>query len=277
MTVTFKVTVTFIKYYMDLGIRNKVALVSASSHGLGKAAAVSLAKEGVNLAICSRNEKSINATADEIRKSTGVNVFSIAADVSKPSEIDKIINSVVKEYGKIDILINNAGGPPTGKITTLPDSEWERGFNLTMMSMVRMSRAVLPLMEKQKWGRVISIVSLSAKQPIDDLMISSTLRPGILGLSKVLANQYGRFNITVNTVCPGYILTQRQDELSRSRSAEKNISIEEYLAESAKNIPIGRLGKPEELGDVITFLASERASYINGANLLVDGGQAKGI
>ena len=143
--------------------------------------------------------------------------------------------------------------------------------------MLRLTRAVLPLMERQIWGRVISIVSLAAKQPIDDLLISSTLRPGILGLSKVLANQYGRFNITVNTVCPGYILTQRLEDLSRLRSAEKNISMEEYIAESAKSIPLERLGKPEELGDVVAFLASDRAAYINGANIIVDGGQAKGI
>jgi len=262
---------------MDLGIKNKIALVIASSQGLGKATALSLAKEGVNLAICSRDEKAINAAAEEIRKATGVKVFALAADVSKPSDTDKIVDSVIKEYGRIDILINNAGGPPTGKITSLPDSEWEKGFNLTIMSMVRLTRVVLPFMEKQQWGRVVSIVSISAKQPIDELLISSTLRPGILGLSKVLANQYGRFNITVNTVCPGYVLTKRQEELSRSRSAEKNISMEDYLAESAKNIPVGRLGRPEEIGDVIAFLASEKASYINGANILVDGGQAKGI
>ena len=262
---------------MDLGIKNKIALVTASSQGLGKATALSLAKEGVNLAICSRDEKAINVTADEIRKATGVKVFALAADVSKPSDTDKIVDSVIKEYGRIEILINNAGGPPAGKISSLSDSEWEKGFNLTMMSMIRLTRSVLPFMEKQQWGRVVSIVSISAKQPIDELLISSTLRPGILGLSKVLANQYGRFNITINTVCPGYVLTKRQEELSHSRSAEKNISMEDYLAESAKNIPVGRLGRPEEIGDVIAFLSSEKASYINGANILVDGGQAKGI
>jgi 3-oxoacyl-[acyl-carrier protein] reductase len=262
---------------MDLGIKNKIALVAASSQGLGKAAAFSLAKEGVNLAICSRNKKVIESTAVEIQKATGVRVVPYIADVSQASDIDKLVESVTKEFGRIDILVNNAGGPPTGNITTLPDSEWERGFNLTLMSMVRMTRAVLPSMQKYYWGRIISIVSLTAKQPIDDLMISSTIRPGILGLTKVLANQNGKFNITVNTVCPGYVLTKRQEELSRSRSAEKNISIEEYLAESARNIPVGRLGRPEEIGDVIAFLASEKASYINGANILVDGGQIKSI
>lgn len=262
---------------MDLKIKDKIALVTASSQGLGKAAAMSLAKEGVHLAICSRDPKSINTTAEEIQNATGVKVFAISADVSKSEDCNKINDLVMREYGRIDILVNNAGGPPTGKITALPDSEWEKGFNLTMMSMVRLTRTVLPTMEKQNWGRVITIVSISAKQPIDDLLISSTLRPGILGISKVLANQYGRFNITINTVCPGYTLTKRQEELSRARSAEKHMSMEEYLADSAKNIPVGRLGKPEELGDVVAFLASENASYINGANIVVDGGQAKGI
>lgn len=262
---------------MDFGIKNKIAFVCASSQGLGKATALSLAKEGVNLAICSRDEKRIIETANEIASVTGVKVYPIAADVSRADDCEKVIEKVLKEYGTIHILVNNAGGPPTGKITSLPDEEWEKGYNLTLMSMIRLTRAVLPMMEKQKWGRIITIVSITAKQPVDELLISSTLRPGILGVSKVLANQYGKFGITVNSICPGYVLTKRQEELSRSRSAEKNMTMEEYLAESAKNIPIGRLGKPEEIGDVIAFLASERASYINGANLLVDGGQAKGI
>lgn len=262
---------------MDLGIKNKIALVTASSQGLGKAAALSLAKEGAKLAICSRDEKSINAAAKEISEQTGATVFPIAADVSKSDDIIRLIESVKKEFGTIHILVNNAGGPPTGTITGISDTEWEKGVNLTLMSTIRLTRAVLPMMERQKWGRVVTIVSITAKQPVDELLISSTLRPGILGLSKVLANQYGKFGITINTICPGYVLTHRQEELSRSRSAEKNITMEEYLVESAKNIPIGRLGRPEEIGDVIAFLASERASFINGANFLVDGGQTKGI
>ncbi len=262
---------------MELGLKDKVAFVAASSQGLGKAAALSLAKEGARIVICARNEHTLKATEAAIRSLTGVQVFSQTADVSKPEEIDRAVLAAVKHYGTIDILVNNAGGPPAGKISAMTDQDWERGFELTMMSMIRMTRAVLPFMEQQKWGRVISIVSLSAKQPIDDLMISSTLRPGILGLTKILANQYGRHGITVNSVCPGYILTQRQQELGAARSKEKNISMEEYLKESSQNIPVGRLGRPEELGDVIAFLASERASFINGANILVDGGQAKGI
>ncbi|MDD8017906.1 MAG: SDR family oxidoreductase [Bacteroidota bacterium] len=262
---------------MELGLKGKVAVVAAASQGLGKAAAFSLAKEGVNLAICSRNEKQLKATAEEIVKATGVKVLPVVADLSNEKEIEKFIQVTIKEFGRIDILVNNAGGPPTGKITALSDSEWEKGYNLTLMSMVRLTRMVLPIMEKQQWGRVTTIVSITAKEPINDLLISSTIRPGILGLSKILSNQYAKFNITVNTICPGFVLTQRQEELSRSRSAEKNMTTEEYLAESAKSIPIGRLGKPEEIGDVIAFLSSQRASFITGTNILVDGGQTKGI
>lgn len=262
---------------MELGLKNKIAIVTASSQGLGKAAAFSLAREGARLAVCSRNEQTIMETANEIARETGATVFPMAADVSKPHDIDRFVDAVKKEFGTVHILVNNAGGPPTGKITAISEEEWERGYHLTLMSMIRFTRACLPMMEQNRWGRVISMVSLAAKQPIDELLISSTLRPGILGLSKVLANQYGKYGITVNTICPGYVLTKRQEELSRSRSAEKNMSMDDYLAESAKNVPIGRLGKPEEIGDVVAFVASERAGYINGANILVDGGQAKGI
>lgn len=262
---------------MDLGLIHKVAFVAASSQGLGKAAALSLAKEGVKLAICSRDVGKLNFAAEEIRTNTGAEVQPIACDVTLPEDIERAVNETLQRYGQIDILVNNAGGPPAGKISKVTDQEWESGFELTMMSMIRMTRAVLPSMERQKWGRVISIVSLSAKQPIDELLISSTLRPGILGLTKVLANQYGMHGITVNSVCPGYFLTQRQKDLGAVRSKERNISMEEYLSESAKSIPVGRLGRPEELGDVIAFLASERASFINGESILVDGGQAKGV
>ena len=166
---------------MDFGIKNKVALVTASSQGLGKGAALSLAKEGVNLVICSRDEKSVNAAAKEISASTGVKVIPIAADVSKGEDIDRLISTVKKEFGTVHILVNNAGGPPTGKITAISDAEWGKGINLTLMSMIRLTRAVLPIMEQQKWGRVVTIVSITAKQPVDELLISSTLRPGILG------------------------------------------------------------------------------------------------
>lgn len=262
---------------MNFGLKDKVALVAASSQGLGKASAMALAQEGAKLVICSRNEKAINETAEEIRTKTGATVLPVMADVSKAGDINKLVESAVNVYGTVHVLVNNAGGPPTGHIRSMTDGEWEKGVQLTLMSVVRLTREILPLMEKQRWGRVITIVSIVAKQPINELLISSTIRPGLLGLSKVLSNQYAKDNITVNTICPGLILTKRQEELSASRAAEKNMTFEEYLTDSAKAIPTGRLGKPEEIGNVVTFLASEQASYINGVNLLVDGGMAKGV
>jgi 3-oxoacyl-[acyl-carrier protein] reductase len=262
---------------MDFGLRNKVALVAAASQGLGKASALSLAAEGARLVICSRNEQSIKRAAEEIRAKTGATVLPVVADVSREADIAKFVQTAVDEFGTVHIMVNNAGGPPTGHVLNVTDEEWAKGVQLTLMSVIRFIRAVLPIMEKQQWGRIISIVSIAAKQPINELLISSTLRPGILGLTKVISNQYAKDNITINTICPGLILTARQEELSVSRAADKKMTIEEYLSESAKTIPAGRLGRPEEIGDVVTFLASERASYINGVNLLVDGGAAKGI
>jgi 3-oxoacyl-[acyl-carrier protein] reductase len=262
---------------MDLRIQEKIALVSAASQGLGKATALSLAREGATVVICARNTETLQSTVHDIKAETNATVFPVAADVSNKNELDSLVEAVKNRFGTIHILVNNAGGPPAGTIDGLSDTEWQKGYELTMMSMIRLTRAVLPMMEQQRWGRVISLVSLAAKEPIDSLLMSSTLRPGILGLSKVLANQYGKYGITVNTVCPGYVLTKRMEELSRSRSEATSMSYVQYLEESARNIPIGRLGRPEEIGDVVAFLASERASYINGANLLVDGGQSKGI
>jgi len=262
---------------MDLGLKNKVALVAASSHGLGKATAFALAQEGAHLVICSRKQESVEKTAEEIRAKTGAKVVSVAADVSKKEDIQRFVQTAFKEFGTVHVLVNNAGGPPTGQILSLPEEEWEKGIQLTLMSVIRLIREVLPFMKKQQWGRIISINSIVAKQPIDELLISATLRPGIFGLSKVLSNQYAKDNITVNNVCPGLILTKRQQELSVSRAASKNMTLEEYLADNAKAIPAGRLGSPEEIGNVVAFLASEQASYINGVNLLVDGGSARGI
>jgi 3-oxoacyl-[acyl-carrier protein] reductase len=204
-------------------------------------------------------------------------VLPLVSDVSKASDIRKLVESVKEKFGSIHILVNNAGGPPTGDILTLTDQQWQKGFELTFMSVVRLCRAVLPMMIQQKWGRIVTITSAAAKQPINDLLVSSALRPGILGLTKVLSNKYAKDNITVNTICPGNVLTNRQKELMEARCVERRMTMDEYMAQAAEEIPMGRLGKPEEIGDVIAFLASEQASYINGTNLLVDGGLAKGI
>lgn len=262
---------------MDLGLKGKVALVAAASEGLGKASALALGQEGAKLVICSRSEKNIESAAGEIRGKSGATVLPVVADVSKRDDLKKFVAMAVKEFGTVHVLVNNAGGPPTGHVLTLPDEEWEKGVQLTLMSVVRLAREVLPLMEKQKWGRIITILSLVAKQPINELLISSTLRPGIMGLTKILSNQYAKENITVNCLSPGSILTKRQEELGAARAADKKMTFEEYIAEGVKGIPAGRFGRPEEIGNVVAFLASEQASYINGVDVLVDGGAVKGI
>ena len=262
---------------MDLGLKNKIAIITAASQGLGKASAMALAKEGASIVICSRHEKEISAAAEEIRRATGSSVTSFAADVTKEEDLKMLVTETKRRFGTVHILVNNAGGPPTGTIASLKDEDWQKGHDLTLMSVVRMTREVLPIMVEQSWGRIITIVSVVAKQPINELLLSSAIRPGILGLAKVLSNLHAKDNITVNTVCPGHILTKRQEELAASRGAQRNMSMEEYLKEAASLIPAGRLGKPEEIGNTVAFLASEQASYINGVNLLVDGGAAKGI
>ena len=262
---------------MNSIMENKIALVTAASQGLGKAAAAAIARKGATVIICSRRKNAITRAAQEIHEQTGTTVIPLVADVSKAGDIGRLVAYAKRKFGTVHILVNNAGGPPTGDILSMTDAEWKRGFELTLMSVVRLTRAVLPYMIKQKWGRIITITSIAGKQPINDLLISSTLRPGIHGLMKVLSNKYARYNITINSICPGNILTSRQEELIQERSAKRKISTAEYLAEVTKDIPAGRLGTPQEIGDVIVFLATDEANYINGVNLLVDGGMAKGI
>jgi len=272
---------------MELGLKKRVALVCAASQGLGRGVALSLAREGANVVICSRNEERIQAAAKEIAQEAAASfsrphktppvILPVPADVSKAADVRRLVQTAADHFGRIDILINNAGGPPVAPFNRVNDKAWEEGVQLTLMSAVRMIREVLPHMLKNRWGRVITITSVAAKQPIVDLVISSSLRPGLLGLHKVLANRYGADGILFNCVAPGYILTARHDEVSRARAAERKMTREQYLEEAAREVPMRRLGRPEELGDTIAFLASERASYINGAVISVDGGLVRGL
>ena len=262
---------------MDLGLRNKVALVTAARQGLGRAVAESLAHEGAIVAICSRNKKSLAATAAEIAAATKAEVFAIPADVSKPKEVKRLVQAVVKRFGTIHILVNNAGGPPVESFDKLSDETWGDGVQLTMMSAIRLVRETIPYMQKQHWGRIITINSIVGKQPIPELVISSTLRPGLIGLHKVLATQYAKDGILINTVCPGFVMTRRQEEISRVRSAKAKLTVEQYIAQQTKEIPLGRYGTPQEIGDVVAFLASARAGFLTGATLSVDGGMMKGL
>jgi len=264
---------------MDLGMKGRVAIVCAASQGLGKATALGLAREGAHVVLCSRNKRRLAAAAQEVAAgaSSGSRVVPVVADLTKALHIRSLVSRAAKEFKRIDILVTNAGGPPVAGFPELDDDRWEEGIDLTLMSAIRCIRGVLPFMQRQHWGRVIAITSISAKQPIDDLIVSSTLRPGILGLIKVLANQYGREGILFNSVAPGFILTGRQQEIGTARGAKRGITAEAYMAELAAAVPVGRYGDPEELANVIVFLASERASYVNGAAIGVDGGLLKGL
>ncbi|RCK71806.1 MAG: 3-oxoacyl-[acyl-carrier protein] reductase [Ignavibacteriae bacterium] len=262
---------------MDLGIKNKTAIVSAASKGLGKATAQALANEGASVVIFSRNKQEIEKAAEEISRNSNSNVLPISADVTRLDDIKNVVDLTIQKFGGIDILINNTGGPPVGSFEDITDEQWLYSFNLILLSMIRMTRLVLPYMMKKNWGRIVNITSLTAKQPVNDLITSSTLRPGILGLTKILSNQYSKYGILFNNVCPGFILTQRSEEISRKRAGELQLSFEEYLKQQSRDIPLGRYGQVQELADFITFLCSEKASYITGATFSVDGGLIKGL
>ncbi|MDE2818040.1 MAG: SDR family oxidoreductase, partial [Chloroflexota bacterium] len=257
---------------MDLELRGKTAIVSAGSKGLGKAIALGLAAEGARVAICSRNPDNLSQAAQEILTKTGSEVLAVPVDVTKPDAIANFVGTVVQRQGKIDILVNNAGGPPMGTFDDFEDKEWEDAFNLTFMSVIRFVREVLPHMRKTGSGRIINVTSTSVKQPLESLLLSSAIRPAVIGLAKSLANELAPDNILVNNICPGSIHTDRIKENVAAQVRSTGQSEESVMEEYAAKIPLGRLGEPVELADLAVFLASERASYITGATLQVDGG-----
>lgn len=262
---------------MDLGLQGKVAAVAAASRGLGKACALELAREGCALALCARDAASLDATAREIADATGARIVSVVADVTQSADVTRFIDTARAELGDPLILVNNAGGPPGGYFDQFDDAAWERAFNLTLLSAVRLIRAVLPGMRAAKWGRIVNITSVSVKQPIDDLILSNAIRPGVIGLAKTLAANYAREGITVNNVAPGFTLTDRQRELGQARADREGRRLDEVIDAIGANVPMGRVGQPEELAAVVAFLASERASYVTGSTIAVDGGSARGL
>ena len=258
---------------MDLGIRNRVAMVAAASKGIGKAVALSLAREGCRVSICARDGAALESARDEIsRETSNAQVHSLPCDITNPQEIESWHREAVSRLGAVDILVTNTGGPPAARFLDLTEEQWKRGVDLTLMNVVRLSRLVLPGMRERKWGRIIHLTSLVAKQPMELLTISSTLRAGLSALTKTMSNEFAREGVLVNAVLPGHILTDRQRELNSLRSAPEGISAEEYGTRAQKSIPIRRYGQPGEIGDVVAFLASERASYVTGATVQVDGG-----
>lgn len=258
---------------MDLGLRGKVALVTAASKGMGKACALGLAAEGARVAMCARREADLRAAADEVRRQTGAEVLAVPTDVTRAAEVEALVARTIATFGGVDILVANAGGPPRGTFDELTDVQFQQAFELSLLSVVRLIRAVLPSMRARRWGRILTIQSSSVKQPIPGLLLSNAVRPGVAGLLKTLAGELGRDNILLNTVCPGRIMTERF--LSGARQA--GLDQAQYLARQAADVPLGRIGTPEEFANVVVFLASERASYVTGVSLQVDGGLVRGL
>ncbi|HZF39002.1 MAG TPA: SDR family oxidoreductase [Blastocatellia bacterium] len=255
---------------MDLGIKDRVAMVAAASKGLGKACAVALAEEGCKVSICARSAEELEKTRSEV-EAVG-DAIAVATDVSSASDLEDWYRRTIDRFGQVDILVTNTGGPPVKRFMELSDESWLSGVESTLMNVVRLSRLVIPEMRDRRWGRIIHLTSLVAKQPVDELTISSTLRAGLSGLTKTMANQLGPSNITVNAILTGHILTDRQYVLADVRTQERGITHEEYFAGQAAEIPLRRIGEPREIGEVVAFLASERASYVTGVSLQIDGG-----
>ncbi len=262
---------------MDLGLEGKVSLVCASSKGLGKAVALGLAQEGARVAICARSKRVLEASAAEIRASTGAEVLPVPADLTQPPQVAALFKEIIHRWNTIHVLVNNAGGPPSGPFESHDLARWQNAVDLNFMSTVNLSALALPYMKKQRWGRIINIASIAAKQPVDGLILSNAVRAGVLGLGKSLANELAPHNILVNNVCPGYTRTDRVIELAQSEAQLRQRPVEEMYGAWERLIPLGRLGEPAEFAALVVFLASERASYITGTTIAVDGGYIKGL
>lgn len=262
---------------MDLGIRNRVALVAASSKGLGREVARRLAEEGARLCLCARGEAALKETADWLRNTFHSDVLDVACDLTVGSEVHALIEKARDRFGTIDILVTNAGGPPVGSFLEHDDERWKKAVDLNLLSTVRLCREVIPMMTKDRWGRIVLMTSISVKQPLDGLILSNSVRAAVVALGKSLANELGKHNILVNSVCPGYFLTDRVRDLARS-SAEKTDGTPEQVLESfAQFSPLGRVGNPEEFGSLVAFLCSERASFVTGAAIAIDGGLSRSL
>jgi 3-oxoacyl-[acyl-carrier protein] reductase len=262
---------------MDLGLKGKVALVAAASRGLGRAVAAELAAEGAALVLCSRNAETIRQTANEISGETGAEILAQACDVSKADDVARLVQSGIERFGRIDILVTNAGGPPAGPFESFDADTWETATRLTLFSVIELARQVLPGMKERGWGRILNITSIAVKQPVDNLILSNSLRAAVTGFARTLANEVAAFGVTVNNIMPGYTRTERVEELARMMADKEKITPAEFIARWEKEIPMRRLGTPDEFAVLAAFLVSERASYITGTSIPVDGGWIRAL
>jgi len=267
---------------MDLGLQEKVAIVAGASRGLGRAIAEGLAAEGVRVTMCSRSTDAITSAATAIAatpatKAARGEVLAVAGDVSRPEDVNRLVRETLARWGHIDILVTNAGGPPSGPVAELTDGQWEDAVQTLLLSAVRLSRAVIPGMQKQRWGRILHVASFTVKQPLPNLALSNAVRLAVVGLAKTQAVELAPHNILVNTLCPGPIATDRLVELTQQYAAREGSTFEEARHRLwVSQIPLGRLGEPREFADLAVFLASERASFLTGSTYQVDGGAVRG-
>lgn len=262
---------------MDLGLRDKVAVVTGASRGLGKAVALAFAREGAKVAISARSPDALRNAAREIREATGVDVLATTCDVTIPESINGLIDEVISEYNRIDILVTNAGGPAPGRFIDVKIEDWEAAIQLNLMSAVRLCYTALPYMRRQGGGSIVMMTSFTVKQPEQALVLSNAVRLAVVGLAKTLANELGADGIRVNAVAPGWFHTERVDQLIRDRAIRQNISVQQVTENITRQIPLGRMGRPEEFANVVVFLASPAANYVNGVTLQIDGGIVKGV
>jgi 3-oxoacyl-[acyl-carrier protein] reductase len=262
---------------MDLGLKDRVALVAASSQGLGLATAEAFAAEGCRVAMCARNQRALAAGAEKIKQKHQVEVLTETLDVTHPAAVSRFVTAVADRFGGVDICVTNAGGPPAKGFLAASLEDWQHAIEANFLSTVYFARAVIPLMQRNRWGRIITITSLTTKQPVADLVLSNAVRAAVVGLVKSLANEFGKDGILVNNVGPGFTATDRLKELAQARSSATGKSEQEIFDAWAADAPLKRLGDPRELAETIVWLASERASYITGQTVLVDGGMYKGL
>jgi 3-oxoacyl-[acyl-carrier protein] reductase len=262
---------------MDLGLKNKVALVAASSRGLGRAVAEELANEGASLVLCARDAEALEQTRDAIIRNSRAQVLALTADVSLAGDVKRVVEAGIERFGQIDILVTNAGGPPAGTFEQLTPEQWDQAVRLTLFSAIELARHVLPGMKARGWGRILNITSIAVKQPVENLMLSNSLRAGVTGFARTLANEVAAAGITINNIMPGYTRTERVEELAVAMAEKQGITSAEFKARWEQEIPMKRLGEPREFAALAAFLVSERASYITGTSIQVDGGWIRSL